>query len=67
MPEENGNGTNGKQVGLLDKVKTGIKEDVQSIKTDLPAKAKEQIEAAAKFAIESPYPASEEMYQDIFA
>ena len=44
MPEENGNGTNGKQVGLLEKVKTGIKEDVQSIKTDLPAKAKEQIE-----------------------
>ncbi len=25
MPEENENGTNGKQVGLLDKVKTSIK------------------------------------------
>ena len=44
MPEENGNRTNGKQVGLLEKVKAGIKEDVQSLKADLPAKAKEQIE-----------------------
>ena len=42
MPEENGK--NGKQVGLLEKVKAGIKEDVQSLKTDVPAKAKEQIE-----------------------
>ena len=39
MPEENGK--NGKQVGLLEKVKAGIKEDVQSLKTDMPAKAKE--------------------------
>src|SRR5881296_1987332 len=44
MPEENGNGTNGKQVGILDKVKTSIKEDVQALKTDIPAKAKDQIE-----------------------
>ena len=44
MPEENGNGKNGKQVGLLERVKAGVKEDVQSLKTDMPAKAKEQIE-----------------------
>jgi hypothetical protein len=42
MPEENGNGKNGKDVGLLDKVKTGIKDDLNSLKTDMPAKAKEQ-------------------------
>ena len=35
---------NGKQVGLLERVKAGVKEDVQSLKTDMPAKAKEQIE-----------------------
>ncbi len=44
MAEENGNGTNGKRVGLLERVKAGVKEDVQSLKTDMPAKAKEQIE-----------------------
>ncbi len=44
MPEENGNGNNGKRVGLLERVKAGVKEDVQSLKTDMPAKAKEQIE-----------------------
>ena len=31
-------------VGLLESVTSGIKEDLQSLKTDLPAKAKEQIE-----------------------
>ena len=40
MPEENGNGNNGKRVGLLERVKAGVKEDVQSLKTDMPAKAK---------------------------
>ena len=44
MAEENGNGNNGKRVGLLERVKAGVKEDVQSLKTDMPAKAKEQIE-----------------------
>jgi TPP-dependent pyruvate/acetoin dehydrogenase alpha subunit len=34
---------------------------------DIEQKAKAQIEAAAQFAIESPYPTSEEMYEDIFA
>src|ERR1039457_3462153 len=42
MPE--GNGKNGKEVGLLEKVTTGIKDDLQSLKTDMPAKAKEQVE-----------------------
>src|SRR3982075_1942227 len=44
MPEENGNGKNGNRVGLLERVKAGVKEDVRSLKTDMPAKAKEQIE-----------------------
>jgi hypothetical protein len=42
-----GNGTkgpgepkNGGRVGLLDRVKAGVKDDVDSLKTDLPAKAK---------------------------
>src|SRR5260370_29843496 len=41
MPDEkNANGKNGKSVGLVDR----LKEDLNSIKTDLPAKAKEQVE-----------------------
>ena len=44
MPEENGNGKTGSRSACWSKVKAGIKEDVQSLKTDLPAKAKEQIE-----------------------
>ena len=34
--EKNANGKNGKSVGLVDR----LKEDLNSIKTDLPAKAK---------------------------
>jgi TPP-dependent pyruvate/acetoin dehydrogenase alpha subunit len=34
---------------------------------EIEQKAKEEIEAAAKFAIESPFPAAEAMYEDIFA
>ena len=44
MPEEKSNGGNGTRVGLLQRVKAGVKEDVESLKTDMPAKAKEQIE-----------------------
>ena len=46
MAEENKNGSNGNgaRVGLLQRVKAGVKEDIQSIKTDMPAKAKEPIE-----------------------
>src|SRR5207245_8855161 len=44
MAEENQNGKNGNRVGLLERVKAGGKEDVNSLKTDLPAKAKEQLE-----------------------
>ncbi|MGA2103172.1 MAG: hypothetical protein ABSG34_18825, partial [Candidatus Sulfotelmatobacter sp.] len=47
MADENnpngGNGKNGK-VGLLEKVTTGVKDDIQALKTDIPTKAKEQIE-----------------------
>ena len=42
MPEENNrNGKNGR-VGLLERVKSNVKEDVQALKTDIPAKAKDQ-------------------------
>src|SRR5947199_9814244 len=46
MAEENKNGKNGNgtRVGLLERVKAGVKEDVSALKTDLPVKAKEQIE-----------------------
>jgi hypothetical protein len=55
MPESNGsgngsngntgsNGSNGNRVRLLERVKAGVKEDVQSLKTDMPVKIKEQIE-----------------------
>src|SRR5678816_4742448 len=49
MPDGNGsneagNGKNGGRVSLLDRVKAGMKSDVDSLKTDLPAKAKEQID-----------------------
>src|SRR5215472_12607792 len=40
MPEDKENGKNGGRVGLVDRVK----DDVQSLKTEIPAKAKEQIE-----------------------
>src|SRR6266849_400631 len=45
MPDEKDpNGKNGKSVGLVDRIKTGVKEDLESLKTDFPAKAKEQVE-----------------------
>src|SRR5690349_19023367 len=45
MPDEkNSNGKNGKSAGVVSRVTTGIKEDLASLKTDLPAKAKEQVE-----------------------
>jgi len=43
--EKNGkNGKNGKTTGILERAATGVKADLQSIKTDLPAKAKEQVD-----------------------
>jgi len=39
-----GNGKNGGKVGLLEKVTTGVKDDIQALKTDIPTKAKEQID-----------------------
>src|SRR5258708_20888654 len=48
MAEENNpsstNGKNGNKVGVLEKVAAGVKEDIQALKTDIPSKAKEQIE-----------------------
>src|SRR5215467_6203127 len=43
-PGASGNGKNGGKVGLLEKVTTGVKDDIQALKTDIPTKAKEQID-----------------------
>src|SRR5439155_27112499 len=60
MPEENApNGKNGKSVSLAERIKTGIKEDLESLKTDLPAKAKEQVEILSK-------PTKTQVYTSIF-
>src|ERR1700692_4528975 len=43
--EKNGkNGRNGKTTGILERAATRVKADLQSLKTDLPAKAKEQVD-----------------------
>src|ERR1043165_6076025 len=55
MADEEKNGKNGGQVGLVEKVK----EDIQSLKTDLPAKAKEQIEILKE-------PTKTQVYTSIF-
>ena len=41
-----GSGANGKngKVGLVERVTSGVKQDIHALKTDIPAKAKEQIE-----------------------
>ena len=59
MPEENGNGKNGKTTGLLERLKSALQEDVQSFKTDLPAKAKEQVEGLKQ-------PTKTDLYKSIF-
>ena len=38
------NGKNGGKVGVLGKVTTTVKEDIQALKTDIPAKVKEQVD-----------------------
>ena len=49
MPDENTpDGKNGKSLGLVERLKAGVKEDLESLKTDLPAKAKEQVELLKK-------------------
>src|SRR5258705_611981 len=56
MPDEkNANGKNGKSVGIIDR----IKEDLNSLKTDLPAKAKEQVEGLKN-------PTKTQLYTSIF-
>src|SRR3979411_111389 len=44
--ENNPSGTNGKNgnKGVLEKGAAGVKEDFQALKTDIPSKAKDQIE-----------------------
>src|ERR1700752_2362595 len=41
--ESNSNGKNGK-AGLVERVTTTVKDDITALKTDIPGKAKEQIE-----------------------
>src|SRR6267143_5938935 len=56
MPDEkNANGKNGKSVGLVDR----LKEDLNSLRTDLPAKAKEQVEGLKN-------PTKTQLYTSIF-
>src|SRR5438552_14189369 len=60
MPEEKTpNGKNGKSAGLVERLKAGVKEDLESLKTDLPAKAKEQVEILKK-------PTKTQVYTSIF-
>src|ERR1700747_711396 len=60
MPEEtNSNAKNGKPEGLLGRVTSGAKEDLESLKTDLPAKAKESIESFKN-------PTKSQVYTSIF-
>jgi cytochrome b6 len=39
-----GSGGNNGKVGLVERVTTGVKQDIQALKTDIPTKAKQQIE-----------------------
>src|SRR5258707_4683523 len=57
--DKNSNGKNGKSVGLVDRIKSGVREDTESIKPDLPAKAKEQIASLRK-------PTKTQLYTSIF-
>ncbi len=60
MPDDaNSNGKNGKSTGLVDTIKTGVKEDLESLKTDLPAKAKESLETLKN-------PTKTQVYTSIF-
>src|SRR6266403_2299360 len=60
MPEEKTpNGKNGKSVGLFGRFIAAIKEAVQSLKSDLPEKAKEQVEILSK-------PTKTQVYTSIF-
>src|SRR5216684_3252400 len=60
MPEEKApNGKNGKSVGLVERVAAGVKEDLATLKTDMPAKAKEQVEILKK-------PTKTQLYTSIF-
>src|SRR3974390_3838704 len=54
-----GNGKSGGKVGLLEKVTTTVKEDVQALKTDIPTKAQEQIDGLKN-------PTKTQVYTSIF-
>src|SRR5882724_3263031 len=57
--DKNSTGKNGKSVGLVDRIKSGVREGIESLKTDLPAKAKEQIDSLRK-------PTKTQLYTSIF-
>src|SRR5262249_55039199 len=51
--------SNGNALGLMERIKSGLKELFASLKTDLPAKAKEQVETLKK-------PTKTQVYTSIF-
>ena len=60
MPDDtNPNEKKGKAPGLVDAIKTGVREDLESLKTDLPAKAKESLETLKS-------PTKTQVYTSIF-
>src|SRR3974377_1582998 len=60
MPDENDTkGKKGKLVCFEKKIKAGVKEDIDSLKSELPAKAKEQVELLSK-------PTKTQLYTSIF-
>jgi cytochrome b6 len=44
MPDEKVPNGNGKSTGLVERVQSAVKEDLTALKTDIPAKAKEQVD-----------------------
>src|SRR6476661_1936157 len=45
MPDEkNASGKNGKTTGVVERITSGVKDDIESLRLDLPAKAKEQVD-----------------------
>src|SRR6202163_1161577 len=57
--EKNANGKNGKSVGLMARILAGIKDALGSLKSDVPAKAKEQVEGLKN-------PTKTQVYTSIF-
>src|SRR5260370_24472283 len=57
--EKTAKGKNGKSVGLLARIFAGIKDAIKSLRSDVPAKAKEQVEGLKN-------PTKTQLYTSIF-